>query len=224
MKKILLLGIISVTLTGCSISSLPENKVKFSMPNRGINIETNNSEDYGSNLTKEFKKVDYEPLSQAECLSLKDSLGLKNCPYDNDHLAGVAKACGHVENIPTGKDLQNLAKKVYHTNSEETSIYGTRNDKMLKEIGLYAHDSHIFIWIGEEAADGVNGFVRMFASRGSIPYYAPRDGSGYLAGNGSYKVNYGDTKYISTVNPDHDSNLAGLPNNDVLFAVCYMSK
>lgn len=60
---------------------------------------------------KDFIKVEYTPLSQKECLSYKETLGLKYCPYDNDYLAGAAKACGHIENLPTGNDLHKLAKK-----------------------------------------------------------------------------------------------------------------
>ena len=59
----------------------------------------------------------------------------------------------------------------------------------------------------------------MFASKGSIPYYAPRDGSGYVS-HQLGKVNYGETRYIVTANPEHNSNLVGLPNNDVLLTIC----
>ena len=46
----------------------------------------------------------------------------------------------------------------------------------------------------------------MFALKGSIPYYAPRYGSGYVL-HALRKVNYGETKYIKTSNPQYDSNL-----------------
>lgn len=54
----------------------------------------------------------------------------------------------------------------------------------------------------------------MFALKGSIPYYAPRDGSWYVL-HALGKVNYGEIKYIKTSNPQYDSNLYGYPNNDV---------
>ena len=238
MKKILLLlGIISITLTGCSSDTLDisniQNKVKFTMPNRGIEDIHEDSELTQETVSeqeqsqpsnshhKKYIRVAYEPMTKAECLKFKGKLGLKYCPYDNDHLAGVAKACGHIKNVPTGDDLHKLALQVYHTNTPETSIYGQRDDKMLKNMGIYEKDSHIFYWTGEEYRDGERGFVRMFASRGTIPYYASRDGSGYYTSNGYNKVKYGETKYIKLVNTDHDSNLAGLPNNDVLMAICY---
>lgn len=70
---------------------------------------------------------------------------------------------------------------------------------------------------------GEGGYVRMFASSGSISYYAPRDGSGYVS-HALGKINYGDTKYVQTKNPKNDSNLAGLPNRDVLVTICYMNQ
>lgn len=168
---------------------------------------------------KEYIKVEYTPLSQAECLSLKEELGLKYCPYDNDHLAGAVKACGHIDNLPTANDLQELAQKLYNKNTLETTIYGNRNEELMKNMNIWENDSHIYFWSNAEAEDGEGGLVRMFALRGSIPYYAPRDGSGYVS-HALGKVNYGETKYIST-SPEHDSNLLGYPNEDVLLTVCY---
>ena len=84
-------------------------------------------------------------------------------------------------------------------------------------MNIYAHDSHIFYWVGEEETPE-DGVVRMFASRGSLVYRAPRDGSGYLS-HAVGKVAFGNTRYIST-NPQNDSNLVGLPNNDTLLLIC----
>lgn len=169
---------------------------------------------------KKYKLVKYKPLTQSECLKNKDLLGLSYCPYNNDYLAGAALACKHKNNLPLGKDLHELAQRIYNNQTSNTSIYGKRNDTMLKNMGIYINDSHIYYWTREEAKDGKGGYVRMFASRGSIPYYAPRNGSGYVS-HALGKINYGDTKYIQTKNPHNDSNLVGLPNNDVLVTVCY---
>lgn len=164
--------------------------------------------------------VPYEPLSQKECLEHKAELGLKYCPYDNDHLAGAALACGHIENLPSRQNLHDLAKKIYDKRTHHTTIYGKRDDKMLKKMNIFVNDSHIYYWIGEESDDGRGGYVRMFASRGSIPYYAPRDGSGYVT-HAVGKVNFGNTVYIAPRKKKRDSNLVGLPNNDVLVTICY---
>ena len=169
---------------------------------------------------KDFIKVEYTPLSQKECLSYKETLGLKYCPYDNDYLAGAAKACGHIENLPTGNDLHKLAKKIYNKETTETSIYGNRNDSLMKAMNIWENDNHIYFWTGEEAKDKKGGYVRMFALKGSIPYYAPRDGSGYVS-HALGKINYGETKYIKVSNQQYDSNLYGYPNNDVLVTICY---
>lgn len=173
-----------------------------------------------SAYAKDYIRVKYSPLSQKKCRSLKDKLGLKYCPYNNDHLAGAAKACGHIENLPTGNDLQELAQKLYGKQTAETTIYGNRDERLMKSMGIWVNDSHIYFWTGEEAGDGVGGYVRMFALKGSIPYYAPRDGSGYVS-HRLGKINYGETIYIITSNPEHDSNLYGYPNEDVLLTVCY---
>ena len=164
--------------------------------------------------------VPYEPLSQKECLEHKEELGLKYCPYDNDHLAGAALACGHIENMPSRQNLHELAKKIYNKKTSHTTIYGNRNDKMLKKMNIFVNDSHIYYWIGEESDDGKGGYVRMFASKGSIPYYAPRDGSGYVS-HSMGKINYGNTRYIAVKKKKRDSNLVGLPNNDALVTICH---
>ena len=168
---------------------------------------------------KKYKLVPYKPLTQSQCQQYKEALGLKHCPYNNDHLAGAALACGHKKNLPSVQDLQILAQDVYNKQTSETSIYGKRNDALLKDMGIFVNDSHIYYWIGEEANDGKGGYVRMFASKGSIPYYAPRDGSGYVS-HALGKVNFGDTKYIP-VKFWRNSNLSGLPNEDVLVTICY---
>lgn len=133
---------------------------------------------------KQYVAVEYRPLNQVECIEKKDKLGLKHCPHDDDYLAGAVAACGGVDNMPTMKDLLALAKSLYKNvqiESNGTSMYGERDDKKMQELGIWVNDSHIYYWSNEEAKDGVGGYVRMFASRGSIPYYAPRDGSGYVS-------------------------------------------
>ena len=66
-----------------------------------------------STYAKNYIKVEYSPLTQEECLSLRKKLGLKYCPYDNDHLAGAARACGHINKLPSRDNLQELAQKLY---------------------------------------------------------------------------------------------------------------
>jgi len=121
--------------------------------------------------------------------------------------------------LPSKDELEELAKIIYSQRTKQAVVYGTRNDEKLKSMGIFVNDSHIYYWIGEEASDQKGGYVRMFASKGSIPYYAPRDGSGYVS-HALGKVNFGDTKNIMTKNPNHDSNTVGLPNNDVLVTIC----
>lgn len=166
-----------------------------------------------------FQLKEYHPLSQKECWDRQTELGLRFCPYDNDHLAGAALACGGLDKMPTGDELQRLARRIYHQQTPETTIYGPRDDTLMKKLNIWLNDSHIFFWTGEEAKDGEGTYVRMFAAKGSIPYYAPRDGSSYVS-HTLGKVDFGETKYIITENPEHDSNLADMPNNDILRVLC----
>ncbi len=201
-------------------STINKTEQKSKTNNRLIN-KFNNKQNTKLNIgNKSYKLTPYTPMSKSQCEEKKQRLGLKFCPYDNDHLAGAAFACGGITNLPSKSDLHILAQTIYNVNTDATTIYGTRNDSALKKIGIFVNDSHIYYWWGEEAEDGVGGYVRMFASRGSIPYYAPRDGSGYVS-HQLGKVNYGDTKYIVTKNPKNNSNLVGLPNNDALVTICY---
>ena len=110
-----------------------------------------------SAYAKDYIRVEYSLLSQTECLSLKEKLGLKYCPHDDDYLAGAAKACGHIKNLPTGNDLQELAQKLYGKNTSKTSIYGKRNERLMQKMNIWVNDSHIYFWVGEEAKDGVGG-------------------------------------------------------------------
>lgn len=160
----------------------------------------------------------YKPMSRRECMQKKDELGLMYCPTENDHLAGAALACGHLKNIPSRYEMQEFAKKIYNNYTTNPSIYGTRNDEELKRMNIFANDSHIFYWVGEEETPE-DGVVRMFASKGSLIYKAYRDGSGYYS-PAVGKMEFGQTRYIRTRNPEHDSNLVGLPNEDVLLLLC----
>lgn len=125
-----------------------------------------------------YKLVSYKPLTKSQCLRYKKRLGLKQCNFHKDYLAGAAYACGHVRNMPSADDLHQLAKKIYHTETTATSIYGSRDDAQLKRMGIFVNNTHIFYWTNGEADDGVNGYVRMFAKDGSIPYPARRNAQG----------------------------------------------
>ena len=182
---------------------------------------------------KHFRMVKYKPMSQEECMARKDELGLKYCPYDNDHLAGAVAACGGVWNMPTVRALLSVATQLYNGLEREfddefdggwvTTLYGERDDAKMKELGIWVNDSRIYYWSNEEAKDGKGGYVRMVATEGSNSYYVPRDGSRYVT-HVLGEVNYGKTKNVRTGNPRHDSNLSGLPNKDALVTICIKRK
>lgn len=50
------------------------------------------------------------PADRQECMRNKESWGLKHClSGGRDYLAGAAKACGGLQNLPTGKEAKELA-------------------------------------------------------------------------------------------------------------------
>lgn len=169
-------------------------------------------------LAEEYVVKKYHPLSLNVCRKHRVRLGLRFCPGNRDHLAGAALACGGLKNLPTGKELHQLALQIYHQQTTDTTIYATCDDNLMKKLGIWKNDSHIFFWAGEEANDGKGTYVRMFAAKGTIPYYAPRNGRGYVS-KALGHINFGETKYIRT-SPEHDSNIVGMPNNDVILAIC----
>ena len=161
----------------------------------------------------ELELVTYEPLSQQDWQSLKDSLGLRYCPHDGDYLAGAAKACGHITNLPTGQDLQRLAQLLYHQQTDDVSIYGKRDDEMMKAMNIWFDESHIYYWAQEEAKDQIGGYVRMFADAGSLQYYAYRDGQGYISRR------FGKLRYNLATEAENPA--TGDNEQGVLLTICY---
>lgn len=54
------------------------------------------------------------PADRQECMHNKESWGLKHClSGGRDYLAGAAKACGGLQNLPTGKEAKELAVLLY---------------------------------------------------------------------------------------------------------------
>ncbi len=149
-----------------------------------------------------YRMTEYYPMSFADCIAKRRSLGLKFCWGDGDYLAGAAEACGGIKNLPTGEELLELAKSVYENIDIEpngTTLHGERDDEKMKKLGIWVNDSHIFYWSNEEAHDVNGGYVRMFAAKGSVPYYVPRDGKGYGPDRASNKISFGNTINIRPV-------------------------
>lgn len=94
------------------------------------------------------------PITKNECETLKNTLGIKECYYDNDYWAGAAKACGGVENMPTEAQLTELAKYAYNTSnimSNGTTENIILDKNKLSSIGLTADVSgYFYIWSNQE--------------------------------------------------------------------------
>ena len=138
----------------------------------------------GTAMAQVFELVDYTPLSKEECLSYQQKLGLEYCPTDNDHLAGAALACGHVNKLPSEDELLVLARKVYHTQSVDKYIEANRDDNILQDMNIFAKERNIFYWTNIETSDK-RGLARVFAPYYTYPFYVMRNGSGYIPKRGS---------------------------------------
>lgn len=127
-------------------------------------------------------RFEVPPVGYDECMQNRAAWGLKNCLRDApDYLAGAAKICGNLRDLPTAEEAQKLAALLYNAKEDESAVYGQRNNALLKKTGLPVSYDHIYIWLAGETADGKGGYIRMLANDGSIPYQALRDGSGYLS-------------------------------------------
>ena len=103
------------------------------------------------------------PLTQAECESRKDELGIKECLFDNDYWAGAVAKCGGVDKMPTQAELIELAKLVYNTSKIEP-IYRTWGIKLDTSVATTMGFSgkYFYVWSGEE--DGKDSYGRAFYS------------------------------------------------------------
>lgn len=141
-------------------------------------------------LVTRFETKSYTPISQSTCNSNKSALSITNCPVSTDYWAGAVKTCGGVDMIASEDDLFELAKCMYGKTQASSSMYGTRNNTYLSSLGL-STNSHEYVWSAyQNNKSDHNAVVRMFASDGSIPYWAERDGSKYYEGNGSYPTDW----------------------------------
>ena len=108
------------------------------------------------------------PMSKADCEAKKASLGIKNC-RDNDYWAAAAEKCGGVQNLPTGDDLYEFAKKVYPTCDDNTrKCTGTPDFSQLPDSFSGLGSSWYHLWSGSEtsASHASNRLFTSSASRG----------------------------------------------------------
>lgn len=125
----------------------------------------------------------YSPLTPSECKSLKNDLGISECPTGIDYWGGAVKACGGINNMPTGEQLAKMASYVSNTNiSTEVSV-GELNIKFdedkASKLGwttdnMFSHIEgvHYFqIWGKDEETDGDHSSPSYIRSNAFI-YYA----------------------------------------------------
>ena len=123
-------------------------------------------------------------MTKAQCEAKKESLGIKECNYDNDYWAAAVEKCGGVQNIPTQDDLYELAKAIYGANNcanyechgsiDSSKIPQNINDAFLDR------SSDLFIWAtGYTSYNGIIG--RRFKTSSSVTSDRARSSS-YLMG------------------------------------------
>lgn len=179
----------------------------------------------GFAMAQVFEAVEYKPLSKEECVGRREKLGLEYCPSNKDHLAGAAKACGHIDNLPSMDELFVLARKVYHVQSVDKYIDGIRDDSILQEMNIFAPEKNIFYWSNVETKNR-RGMIRMFAPHSSYPYYVMRDGSAYVPMRGSKRGFNNEILLLRGLKSERKRQFEnkvdapGFINNDVLMAIC----
>ena len=91
------------------------------------------------------------PMTKAQCEAKKESLGIKECGYDNDYFAAAAEKCGGVQNLPTEGDLYELSKTIYPACDDSTkSCSGTADFSKLPESFSGLGSSWYTLWAAHE--------------------------------------------------------------------------
>lgn len=109
------------------------------------------------------------PMTKSQCLAEKDSLGIKACCYDTDYWAGVVKACGGVQNLPTATHLAALADYLYGVTGTEPyeELSGVSMDKSKLEVLGLKYSYTMQIWSNEELAHNYT-WVRRYMTGSSV--------------------------------------------------------
>lgn len=161
-----------------------------------------------ANLCFKFKFTNYQPISREECEETKEQLGLRFCTdKEKDYLAGAVKTCGGMSEIPTEEEAFKLAQCMYNPNETYSTIYGSRYDGFFESYGGKGKDlaDHVYVWLNWErdkdkeynAFFNGDAIIRMYDFRGSIPYFANRDGSLYYENTGLSPRNWYNDSILS---------------------------
>ena len=154
-----------------------------------------------ANLCFKFKFTNYEPLSKEECEAVKDQYGIKYCiDAEKDYFAGAVKTCGGIDEIPTEEEAFKLGQCMFNPNETYSTIYGQRYDGYFISYGGSGSDlaDHVYVWLNWERDEvDHNAIIRMYDYRGTIPYYANKDGSLYYEATGAMPRNWYNNSILS---------------------------
>ena len=122
------------------------------------------------------------PITKTECETLKDSLGIKSCNYDNDYWAGAVKACGGIDKLPDSTKLSQLANYLYNTTniSAGASVQDLTLDlDKTGYLGFKLNSSNtFFVWANKEYSSKY-AYVQYFYPTYTLWDEPSRTGSSY---------------------------------------------
>lgn len=105
------------------------------------------------------------PLTQDECETLKQELGISYCNYLHLKYAGAVKYCGTTQNIPTGEQLGILADYIYNTSNISTSNKEElqRDNEKVRNLGFLLENNNgtFSVWSNNQN-NGNSSFYRTF--------------------------------------------------------------
>ena len=113
-----------------------------------------------------------KPLTSADCLAQKNTLGINHCLTLGDYWAGAVRQCNGVQNMPTAEDLANLASELYgiDISAEERRSNIKLDTQKATSIGFSVASNGFVVWTGEEYNSGgkTAAFIRTFGASSTL--------------------------------------------------------
>ena len=127
----------------------------------------------GACFTTPLRGNELTPISKSECESIKDSLGIKACPVENDRWAAAVKHCGGVNRLISTQEAQYMIDYIYGRGIDVTQsgsgytgnfIEGYLNRELARVVGI-PDDANPTLYVSNESDTGtINpypGFIQL---------------------------------------------------------------
>ncbi len=117
----------------------------------------------GACFTTPLRGNEITPISKSECESIKDSLGIKTCPVENDRWAAAVKHCGGVNRLISTQEAQHMIDYIYGYGIDVTQsgsgytgnfIEGSLNRELARVVGI-PDDANPTLYVSNESDTGV---------------------------------------------------------------------